>query len=220
VQLAEALAYAHENGVLHRDIKPANILLDSAGQPWITDFGLARLATEATMTITGDLLGTLRYMAPEQALGRRAAIDHRADIYSLGITLYELLSLRPAFAGEDREEVLRQIAMDEPLPLRRIDRAIPNELDIILRKAASKNPNDRYESRPATISRSPTNPGQTAQPGRAHGQVGPPAAGRGCAGRRFDCRRGRIVDRHHLACSNAVDRPARIGRESKAGLCQ
>jgi serine/threonine protein kinase len=146
VQLAEALAYAHENGVLHRDIKPANILLDAAGQPWITDFGLARLATEATMTMTGDLLGTLRYMAPEQVLGKRAAIDHRADIYSLGMTLYELFALRPAFDGHDREALLHQIAFEEPRPLRKIDRAIPAELEIIVRKAANKQPSDRYES--------------------------------------------------------------------------
>jgi serine/threonine protein kinase len=146
VQLAETLTYAHENGVLHRDIKPANILLDVTGQPWLTDFGLARLAAEATMTMSGDLLGTLRYMAPEQALGKRAAVDNRADIYSLAITLYELLALRPAFAGEDRGEVLRQIALDEPRPLRKVDRSIPSDLDVILRKAANKNPTDRYKS--------------------------------------------------------------------------
>jgi WD40 repeat protein/serine/threonine protein kinase len=171
VKLAQALAYAHENGVLHRDIKPANILLECSHlaprdevsamhcrgpqshhaerdvyTPWITDFGLARLQTEATLTMTGDLLGTLRYMSPEQALGKRAAVDHRADIYSLAITLYELLALRPAFTGEDREEVLRQIAFDEPRPLRKVDRSIPSDLDVILRKAANKNPTDRYES--------------------------------------------------------------------------
>ena len=146
VQLAEALAYAHENGVLHRDIKPANILLDAAGQPWITDFGLARLQTETTMTMTGDLLGTLHYMAPEQALGKRAAVDHRADIYSLGISLYELLALQPAFGGRDHEELLKQVAFEEPGTLRKIDRAIPAELDVIVRKAASKSPNDRYDS--------------------------------------------------------------------------
>jgi WD40 repeat protein len=132
--------------VVHRDIKPANILLDAAGQPWITDFGLARLQTEATMTMTGDLLGTLRYMAPEQALGKRAAVDHRADTYSLALTLYELLALRPAFNGHDREELLQQITFEEPRGLRKIDRSIPIDLDVIVRKAASKNPSDRYDS--------------------------------------------------------------------------
>lgn len=98
------------------------------------------------MTLTGDLLGTLRYMAPEQALGKRAAVGHRADVYSLGMTLYELLALRPAFAGHEREELLRQIAFDEPRPLRKIDCAIPADLDVIVRKAVNKSAGDRYAS--------------------------------------------------------------------------
>ena len=89
-------------GIVHRDIKPANLLLDVRGNLWITDFGLARLQGDAGLTMTGDVLGTLRYMSPEQALARRGVVDHRTDIYSLGVTLYELLTLRPAFDGQDR----------------------------------------------------------------------------------------------------------------------
>ena len=86
---------------------------------WITDFGLARIEADAGMTMTGDILGTLRYMSPEQALAKRVVVDHRSDIYSLGVTLYELLTLQPAFTGDDRQELLRQIAFEEPRPLRK-----------------------------------------------------------------------------------------------------
>ena len=111
MQAAEALEHAHEQGVLHRDIKPSNLLVDGRGKLWITDFGLARLQGDAGLTMTGDLLGTLRYMSPEQALAKRVGIDHRTDIYSLGATLYELLTLEPAYAGRDRQEILRRIAL-------------------------------------------------------------------------------------------------------------
>jgi serine/threonine protein kinase len=143
-QVAEALEHAHEQGIIHRDIKPSNLMLDSRGKVWVTDFGLAHVQSEKSLTMTGDLLGTLRYMSPEQALGKRVVIDQRTDIYSLGVTLYELLTLQPAFAGTDRQELLRQIAFDEPRPLRRLNPAIPSELDTIVRKALEKNPVDRY----------------------------------------------------------------------------
>jgi serine/threonine protein kinase len=144
VQAAEALDHAHQLGVVHRDVKPANLIVDGRGNLWITDFGLAQIASSDGLTMTGDLVGTLRYMSPEQALAKRVVIDHRTDIYSLGVTLYEMLTLRPAFAGDDRQELLRQIAFEELQPLRKIDRGIPAELETIVLKAIAKNPEERY----------------------------------------------------------------------------
>jgi serine/threonine protein kinase/Tfp pilus assembly protein PilF len=146
IQAAEALDHAHQNGILHRDIKPANLLLDDSSRLWITDFGLARVEQDSGMTMTGDLLGTLRYMSPEQALAKRVAVDHRSDIYSLGVTLYELLALRPAYTAADRQELLRQIAFEEPSLIRKLGRSIPLELDTIIGKAIAKNPAERYQS--------------------------------------------------------------------------
>jgi serine/threonine protein kinase/tetratricopeptide (TPR) repeat protein len=144
IQAAEALEHAHQLGVVHRDIKPANLMIDGRGQLWVADFGLARTAAESGLTMSGDLVGTLRYMSPEQALAKRVVIDHRTDVYSLGATVYELLTLRPAFEGADRQELLRQIAFEEPRPLRRLNRAVPAELEIIVQKATEKNPAERY----------------------------------------------------------------------------
>src|SRR5262249_21255963 len=96
------------------------------------------------LTMTGDLLGTLRYMSPEQALAKRVLIDHRSDLHSLGATLYELLTLEPAFGGNDRQEVLRRIAFEDPRPPRRINPAVPAELGTIVLKAMEKNPAQRY----------------------------------------------------------------------------
>ncbi len=146
IQTAQALDHAHASGVVHRDIKPGNLLLDAHGTVWVADFGLALIESEPGLTRTGDVLGTARYMSPEQALGKRVPIDHRSDIYSLGATLYELLTLQPVFTGRDRQELLREIAFEEPKPPRRINRAIPLELQTIILKALSKNVNDRYET--------------------------------------------------------------------------
>lgn len=143
-QVADALEYAHEAGIVHRDIKPANLLLDAKGAVWITDFGLAQIVADVGVTQTGDLVGTLRYMSPEQASGRRVPVDHRADVYSLGATLYEMLSLAPIFSGSDRPTLLLQILNDDPRPLRQIDRAIPVELETIVLKATAKSPAERY----------------------------------------------------------------------------
>jgi serine phosphatase RsbU (regulator of sigma subunit)/serine/threonine protein kinase len=151
IQAAEALEHAHQRGVMHRDVKPGNLLVEGelgAATPrvrlWVTDFGLAHCRSQAGLTMTGDLAGTPRYMSPEQALARPVPIDHRTDIYSLGVTLYELLTLEPVFPGRDREELLRQIAIEEPRPLWRLNRAIPTELENIVLRAMAKNPADRY----------------------------------------------------------------------------
>jgi serine/threonine protein kinase len=144
VQIAEALQHAHDHGILHRDVKPGNILLDHEGKAWITDFGLARLEADASMTATGDLVGTLRYMSPEQAAGKSAVLDHRTDIYSLGITFYELLTLQPAFTGDDRHELLHKIASTDPRRPRQVNPRIPVDLETIILKAIEKDPADRY----------------------------------------------------------------------------
>jgi serine/threonine protein kinase len=174
IQAAEALDHAHQLGIVHRDIKPSNLMLESrmrndecrlrneaeivqsssiphspfatphCPKLYITDFGLARIQADAGMTLTGDLLGTLRYMSPEQSEGKSAILDHRTDIYSLGVTLYELLTLRPAFPADDRQALLRQIADDEPTPPRKLNPAIPAELETVLLKAIAKDPAERY----------------------------------------------------------------------------
>src|SRR5205814_126251 len=138
-QAADALEYAHSTGVVHRDVKPGNLMVDADGKLWVTDFGLARFGADAGLTMTGDLLGTLRYMAPEQALAKHGLVDHRADVYGLGATLYELLSGRPAVAGADRADILRQIAFEDSAPLRRLDKTIPAELETVALKCLAKN---------------------------------------------------------------------------------
>ncbi|WP_169981059.1 serine/threonine-protein kinase [Tautonia rosea] len=144
VQAAQALQHAHEQGVVHRDIKPGNLLLDPSGTLWVTDFGLARLQGDSGITMTGDLLGTLKYMSPEQASGGRVVVDGRTDVYSLGITLYELLTLQPAFEDEDRQSLLRRIIEVDPKPIRRINPHVPVDLETIVTKATAKEPTDRY----------------------------------------------------------------------------
>jgi eukaryotic-like serine/threonine-protein kinase len=143
---ADALEYAHSCGIVHRDIKPGNLLLDVTGKIWITDFGLAQIATNEHMTQTGDLLGTLRYMSPEQASGHRGVVDERSDVYSLGATLYELLTRKTLCQGSDRQEILHQILNSDPIPLRKWDRSIPEELETITLKALRHSPSDRYDS--------------------------------------------------------------------------
>ncbi|HEV3083025.1 MAG TPA: protein kinase [Gemmataceae bacterium] len=144
IQAAAALEHAHEQGIIHRDVKPANLLVDNRGHLWITDFGLARCQTDLGLTISGDLVGTLRYMSPEQALARSGTVDHRSDIYSLGATLYELLTLQPAFAGQDRHELLRQITFEEPRPPSRLRKNIPADLETVVLKAMAKEADSRY----------------------------------------------------------------------------
>ncbi|MGF1582887.1 MAG: protein kinase [Gemmataceae bacterium] len=143
-QAAEALEYAHQQRIVHRDIKPGNLLLDTTGWVWVTDFGLAQSPRDENLTETGDIVGTLRYMSPEQALGQRGVVDQRTDIYSLGVTLYELVTLEPAFSGE-RGAVLKQIETAHPSALRR-NRRIPKDLSTIIEKAMEKDPQDRYQT--------------------------------------------------------------------------
>lgn len=144
IQAAEALEHAHQLGIVHRDIKPSNLLVDAGDHLWITDFGLAMIEAEANLTVTGGMLGTLRYMSPEQTEGDRRVLDHRTDIYSLGVTLYEMLTLRPAFPDDRPQRLLRQIPQEEPPPPRAIDRRIPKDLETIVLKAIRKDPADRY----------------------------------------------------------------------------
>ena len=146
VEAAEALDHAHLNGIVHRDIKPGNLLVDGRGHLWITDFGLARIGSDVGLTHTGDVLGTLRYMSPEQALARRVVADHRSDIYSLGVTLYELLTLEPVYSGRDRQELLRQLAQDEPVAPSRRNPRVPRDLETIILKAMAKEPEQRYDT--------------------------------------------------------------------------
>jgi len=147
LQAALALEHAHDVGVIHRDIKPSNLLVDSRDHLWVADFGLARLPQgDHDLTRTGDLVGTLRYMSPEQVRGERERVDARTDIYGLGVTLYELLTLRPAFDARDRQELLRRILNDEPAPPRRVNSSIPRDLETIVLKAMDKERSARYSS--------------------------------------------------------------------------
>jgi WD40 repeat protein/serine/threonine protein kinase len=141
VQVAEALAYAHRQGILHRDIKPSNLLLDLQGSVWITDFGLAKAEGSDELTHTGDIVGTLRFMAPERFEGR---CDRRSEVYSVGITLYELLTLRPAFEASDRPRLIERVLHEDPPRLRKLDPRIPRDLETIVLKAMAKDPAERY----------------------------------------------------------------------------
>ena len=143
---AEALQYAHEQGVLHRDIKPSNLLLDATGHVWIADFGLARVEDESQLTRTGDVLGTLRYMSPEQAAGQHEKVDARSDVYSLGATLYELATLEPACDRPTRRQIVKQVAAGHIVPPHQLDRRIPRPLSLVISQAMARRPEDRYQS--------------------------------------------------------------------------
>ena len=143
MQVAEALAYAHARGIIHRDIKPANLLLDTAGVRLGHRLRPGQDRRTPALTDTGDLVGTLRYMAPERFRGE---CDARADVYALGLTLYELLVLRPAFDGTDRLQLIEQIGRQEPARLRTLDPRIPRDLETIVMKAIEKDPRRRYPS--------------------------------------------------------------------------
>lgn len=143
LQVADALHYAHVQHTLHRDIKPANLLLDSQGIVWITDFGLAKAVEQDNVTQTGAIVGTLRYMAPEQFTGQS---DARSDVYSLGLTLYELLTLQPAFEDTSRSGLIRKITHEEPSRPRKLNPEIPRDLETIVLKSIAREPAARYQS--------------------------------------------------------------------------
>lgn len=140
LQVAETLQYAHAQGVLHRDIKPSNIILDTAGIAWVTDFGLAKKEDD-DLTRSGDVVGTMRYMAPERFAGKT---DGRSDLYGLGLTLYELCTLRNAFHATDRAQLIRDVCETEPVAPRSVDPQIPRDLETIILKAIEKQPARRY----------------------------------------------------------------------------
>jgi serine/threonine protein kinase/tetratricopeptide (TPR) repeat protein len=142
---ADALEHAHAQGVIHRDIKPSNLLLAPDGRLRVGDFGLARIDEEPGLTQSGDVIGSPSYMSPEQAAGNRP-LDHRTDVYSLGATLFELLTLRPPFAGKRRDEVLVKIIHNEPVLPRRINRCVPLDLETICLKSMEKDPGRRYQT--------------------------------------------------------------------------
>jgi WD40 repeat protein len=141
LQVADALEYAHNQGVVHRDIKPSNLLLDARGTVWVTDFGLAKADDQPNLTQTGDVLGTLRYMPPESFDGKSGSAG---DVYSLGLTLYEMLAFRPAFGEKDRRQLIRQVTTGEPTRLARLCAEVPRDLETIVHKAIERDPSHRY----------------------------------------------------------------------------
>jgi WD40 repeat protein len=144
MQVADALAHAASQGILHRDIKPSNLLLDDTGNVWVTDFGLAKASSDSDdLTHTGDVVGTLRYMAPERFNGQG---DLRSDVYSLGLTLYELLALRPAFDEADRNKLVKQVMHDEPVRPRKLNPGVPRDLETVVLKAIARDPGHRYQT--------------------------------------------------------------------------
>jgi serine/threonine protein kinase/Flp pilus assembly protein TadD len=142
-EVAEALAHAHQQGVVHRDVKPSNLLLDTQGNVWITDFGLAKSEGMEDLTSPGDVVGTLRYLAPERFEGQA---DARSDLYSLGLTLYEMLTLQPAFQATKRLELIEKVLHEEPARPRKLDPRIPRDLETIVLKAIAKIPAQRYQT--------------------------------------------------------------------------
>ncbi|MFO1078579.1 MAG: protein kinase [Planctomycetota bacterium] len=144
LQVAEALAHAHRAGVIHRDVKPSNLLLRLDGSVVLTDLGLARETDGPALTMTGDFAGTPHYVSPEQAMARRVPVDHRSDLFSLGSTLYELLTLRHAFAGESAQEVLGRILSKEPPAMTRLHPGLPEDLVNIVSRLLEKDPDRRY----------------------------------------------------------------------------
>jgi len=146
LKIAEAMQAAHDAGVIHRDLTPRNILLDESGAPLVTDFGLARILDESAISMTGEVLGTLGYLSPEQIKARPGGIDHRTDVFSLGVILYELATLRRPFEGDNSEQVREKVLHVDPVDPRAIRSRIPADLAVICGKALEKSPEHRYAS--------------------------------------------------------------------------
>lgn len=144
LQAAEALAHAHQRGVIHRDIKPSNLILDPDGRIWLTDFGLAKRIDDVSLSMAGAILGTPRYMSPEQASAAKNPVDHRTDIYSLGATLYELATGRPLFEADSAHAVISQILTTEPAAPRLVRPNLPRDLETIILKCLAKGAEQRY----------------------------------------------------------------------------
>jgi serine/threonine protein kinase len=143
-EVADALDHAHREGLIHRDVKPSNLLLDPEGRLVVTDFGLVRDLNTRTFTLSGEMVGTPLYMSPEQIAARPDEVDGRADVYSLGATLYEALTLAPPYASQELPSLMREIQFKSPVPPRRLNARIPREVEIIIGKAMAKRPADRY----------------------------------------------------------------------------
>ena len=177
-EVANGLHYAHGQKIIHRDIKPANLMLSKEGRLCVTDFGLARVLQEPGITVTGSFLGTPAYMSPEQIAAGRIKVDHRTDVYSLGVVLYEMLTLQRPFPGESREVILNGVLTKRPKPPRRINAKIPVDLETICLKALEKEPGDRYATAAEfaddldNVVHLRADPCPSAEHDRAAGQVG------------------------------------------------
>ena len=144
--VADALDHAHRSGVVHRDVKPSNLMLSAAGRLSVADFGLARVLEQEGVTLTGEFVGTPAYMSPEQVAAGRVPVDHRTDVYSLGATLYELLTLRPPFAADGRDRLLALVVQKDPPPPRSVNPRVPRDLETICLKCLEKDPDRRYQT--------------------------------------------------------------------------
>jgi len=210
-QVAEGLGYAHQAGVVHRDIKPANIMVVADGPVKITDFGIARMRASADLTQTGVMLGSPKYMSPEQVIGKRA--DHRSDIFSLGVILYEMLTGAAPFSGENVTALMYQIVNFAPPAPSAVNRAVPEMLDFIVAKMLAKLLEERY---PDARELAPA--GMRAQPGRAAGRHPPRPPRRARCGAAAADRRYAVEDRGHGAADQSHARAGRgeAGRYRRA----